>query len=303
MMSWRGVFSTTVDLGSRRLGRSGRLIGPSARLLTARLRDFLIIMTVAAFGATAAVATENEPGCRPEVAFGPALIGKARFLPANLQKNEVRLTFAGHSTFLIESPAGVRIATDYNDYVRAGVTPDIATMNKAHSTHYSNNPEPGIRHVLKGWNPSGGKITHDLTDQDVRIRNVPTNIREWGGGRTDYDGNSIFVFEIADVCIVHLGHLHHTLTPEHLRAIGRADVVLVPVDGSWTLDIDGMIEVLDLLQAKLVVPMHYFGQSTLNSFLARTEKRYVIERSQAPSIVLSTATLPKRPTMLVLPGR
>jgi Beta-lactamase superfamily domain len=243
-------------------------------------------------------AQATEPGCRPEMARLPALIQRA-----TLKKDEVRLTFAGHSTFLIESPSGVKIATDYNDYVRAGVTPDIATMNKAHSTHYSNNPEPGIRTLLRGWNPSGGKVDHDLTDGDVRVRNIATNIREWGGGRTDYDGNSIFIFEISDLCIVHLGHLHHTLTPEHLRAIGRADVVLVPVDGSYTLDIAGMIEVLDLLQARLVIPMHYFGQSTLGNFLGQAGNRYVIERQASPTIVLSRASLPKKPTMLVLPGR
>lgn len=255
-------------------------------------------LSLLACAPASAQTSPDEPGCRPEMARGPAL-----FQRATLQKDEVRLQFAGHSTFLIESPLGVKIATDYNDYVRADARPDIVTMNKAHSTHFSNNPEPGIRHVLKGWNPGGGKVSHDLTDMDVRIRNITTNIREWGGGRTDYDGNSIFIFEISDLCIVHLGHLHHTLTPEHLHAIGRADVVLVPVDGSYTLDLSGMLEVLDLLQARLVIPMHYFGPSTLGHFLGQAGNRYVIERQTAPSLVLSRATLPKKPTMLVLPGR
>lgn len=268
------------------------------RPLSWRLARVAALLAVLLAALTSPVRASQEPGCRPEMARAPVPIHRA-----TLQKDEVRLTFAGHSTFLIESPGGVRIATDYNDYVRAGVTPDIATMNKAHSTHYSNNPEPGIRHVLKGWNPAGGRVDHDLTDGDVRVRNLQTNIREWGGGRTDYDGNSIFIFEIADLCIVHLGHLHHTLTPEHLRAIGRADVVLVPVDGSYTLDIAGMIEVLDLLQARLVVPMHYFGASTLGNFLGQAGNRYTIERKASPSIVLSRASLPARPTMLVLPGR
>ncbi|MCC2653713.1 MAG: hypothetical protein K0Q60_3879, partial [Microvirga sp.] len=48
--------------------------------------------------------------------------------------------------------------------------------------------------MLKGWNPAGGPAYHDLTAQDVRIRNVSTNIRSYGGA-TEYDGNSIFVFE------------------------------------------------------------------------------------------------------------
>ena len=81
-------------------------------------------------------------------------------------------------------------------------------------------------------------------------------------------GNSIFIFEIANLCIVHLGHLHHTLTQQQLDEIGRPDVVLVPVDGNYTLDLDGMIEVLHALKARLMIPMHYFSAYTLDRFLS-----------------------------------
>jgi L-ascorbate metabolism protein UlaG (beta-lactamase superfamily) len=219
-----------------------------------------------------------------------------------LAEDELRLTFVGHATFLIESPGGVRIATDYNDYVRPEVVPDVATMNLAHSTHHSSNPDPAIGHVLRGWNPEGGTARHDLRVGDVRIRNVPTNIRDWAGG-TDYGGNSIFVFELADLCVAHLGHLHHRLTSEHLAELGPVDVVLVPVDGSWTLRLDAMMEVLGEIKAPLMIPMHFFGPSTLERFLARAgEEGCEIARSDTPSVVLSRARLPGRPTVLVLPG-
>src|SRR5215471_14528590 len=71
-----------------------------------------------------------------------------------LAGDQVRITYAGHSTFLIESPRLVRIATDYNDYVRSPVLPDIVTMNHAHSTHYTDRPDPAIKHVLRGWGPA-----------------------------------------------------------------------------------------------------------------------------------------------------
>ncbi len=223
-------------------------------------------------------------------------------VPAALAQDEVGITFVGHATFLIESPGGIRIATDYNDYVRPSVTPDVATMNKAHSTHFSHRPDPGIRHVLRGWNPAGGPAGHDVEVGDVRIRNVVTNIRDWSGG-TERDGNSIFVFQTADLCIAHLGHLHHTLAPEHLKQIGRIDVVLVPVDGSYTLDTEGMIEVLRALNAPLMVPMHYFGQATLQRFVERVRQEWSVAFHDTPSIVVSRASLPPAPRFLVLPGR
>jgi L-ascorbate metabolism protein UlaG (beta-lactamase superfamily) len=245
------------------------------------------------------MARAAEEGC-------PGLVAR-RTLPilsAALATGEVGLTYIGHATFLIESPGGVTIATDYNDYVRPRVTPQVATMNRAHSTHYSDHPDPGIRTILRGWDPAGGPAHHDVQIGDVRIRNVVTNIRDYyGGGGTIRDGNSIFVFETADLCIAHLGHLHHTLTPEHLRQLGRIDVALVPVDGSYTLDIDGMMEVLAQLSPRLVIPMHFFGPTTLDRFVERARAAsFAIERRESPALVLSREQLPARQTVLVLPG-
>ncbi len=108
----------------------------------------------------------------------------ARVHRAALGAGEIGITFVGHATFLLESPGGIRIATDYNDYVRPADVPDVATMNHAHTTHYSNNPDPRIPHVLKGWNPAGGPARHDLAVGDVRVRNVPTSIRDWAAARS-----------------------------------------------------------------------------------------------------------------------
>src|SRR3981189_3769220 len=101
------------------------------------------------------------------VAQAPRLVQPADYRPAALEPTQVRLTFIGHSTWLIESPGAVRIATDYNAYLRPPVVPDIATMNRAHTTHYSNFPDPGIKHVLRGWNPDGGPAKHDMTVADI----------------------------------------------------------------------------------------------------------------------------------------
>ena len=223
------------------------------------------------------------------------------FRLVSLKSDEVRVSYIGHSTFLIESPQLVRIATDYNDYVRPPVLPDIATMNHAHDTHYTDHPDPAIKYVLRGWSDNEKPARIDLQVKDVRVRNVPTNIRRWDGG-TERHGNSIFIFEVANLCIAHLGHLHHTLTQEQLNEIGRVDVVLVPVDGNFTLDLDGMVEVLHALKAPLMIPMHYFSAFTLNRFLDRVRQEWDVELSEVPSVVLSKASIPAKSKVLVLPG-
>ena len=209
----------------------------------------------------------------------------------------VSITFLGHASFLIESPAGVRVVTDYNDAIRAPVTPDIVTMNNAHPMHYSEAVEPGVKYVLRGWDPAGGVADHHLEYRDVRIRNVPTNVRELGGT------NSIFVFEVADLCIAHLGHLHHTLTPTHLAELGAIDVVMVPVDGAYTLNQTDMIEVLRQIGPKLVIPMHIFSEARLERFLAQAGAFYAVHREADASVVVSRTSLPEAPTILVLAGR
>lgn len=240
----------------------------------------------------------------------PGLVASPKFrvLPATLRlaalaSDQVRITYIGHSTFLLESPRLVRIATDYNDYVKPPVLPDVVTMNRAHSTHYTDNPEPGIAHVLRGWASEFGKpVRHDSQIKDVRVRNVPTNIRDYGGG-TQRHANSIFIFEVANLCVAHLGHLHHTLTEQQVNEIGRLDAVMVPVDGGMTLDLDGIVEVLESLKAPVVIPMHYFSVFTLNRFLERMRGKSDVEMHETPSIVLSKATLPTSPKVVVLPGR
>jgi L-ascorbate metabolism protein UlaG (beta-lactamase superfamily) len=227
----------------------------------------------------------------------------AAFHRAALNADQVRLTFIGHATFLIESPQGVRIATDYNDYLRLPALPDIATMNHAHDTHFTDHPDPAIKYVLRGWGPSPDEpAVWDLKYGDVRVRNVPTNIRNWGSGGTERYGNSIFIFEIANLCIAHLGHLHHTLTQQQLNDIGRVDVVMAPVDGNYTLDLDGMMEVLTALKAQIIIPMHFFGPGTLERFLQRAAQQWPVERSEIPIAVVSKTTLPASPKVLVLTG-
>jgi len=273
-----------------------------------------LVMTLAAGIALFAIApavAQSPPAAKPEMRENcPGLVASKapRAIPAAFQlalnPDQVRISYSGHSTFLVESPQLVRVATDYNDYVRPMVLPDIATMNHAHSTHYTDRPDPRIPHVLRGWGPSPEQpARHDVQVRDVRVRNVPTNIRDWAGG-TERHGNSIFIYEMANMCIAHLGHLHHTLTQQQLDEMGRIDIVFAPVDGTLTLDTDGMIDVLQSMKAQLVVPMHFFSSFTLHRFLDIAKNRkWDVEFAPVPTTTVSKTTLPANTKVLVLPGR
>jgi len=294
-----------------------------ARLARARMTQTRVMTTALAATIAAAVfalpmvrsgaqpaapAPGANPAAKPEMMENcPGLVarnGTPRLLPASLKGDEVRISYVGHSTFMVESPGGIKVATDYNDYVKPRALPDIATMNHAHSTHFTDFPDPGIKHVLRGWGSSPDRpARHELNVGDVRVRNVPTNIRNYMSGGTERHGNSIFIFEMANMCIAHLGHLHHTLNQQQLNEIGRLDAVMVPVDGGVTLDMDGMIEVLESLKAPLMIPMHYFSTYSLQRFLDKASGKFQVEMNDTGSTVISKTTLPEKPKVLVLPGR
>ena len=233
-----------------------------------------------------------------------------RATPVSLRRmaaktDEVAITYAGHSTYYIDTPGGVRIATDYNDAYRTGRLPDVVTMNRAHSTHYSLFPDPKIPNVLHGWGDDGQPAHIALRIGDVYIRNVTTDIRRYFGDDSSTemikDGNSIFIFEVAGLCIGHLGHLHHKLDDSHFAAIGRLDILMVPIDGTYTMSLDGISDITRRLRASVVLPMHRF-MTPLDEFMRKIGQQFAIDTRTERTLTISRETLPTTPTVIILRG-
>ncbi len=77
---------------------------------------------------------------------------------------------------------------------------------------------------------------------------------------------------------------------------------MVPVDGGYTMGQAEMLEVMRTLKARIVIPMHYFGPTTLNRFIATMGSDFELETSTSPERIVSVQTLPDTPKLLVLPG-
>jgi L-ascorbate metabolism protein UlaG (beta-lactamase superfamily) len=286
-------------LGKPDRQRPAPLLAQETAMQAARLA--LAVLGLVLFQAAAAFA-QNEPVPSRCLAIAEALpeVTYANFTPAQATaEGEVKLTYAGHSTYIIETPAGVRIATDYSGVYGSDPLPRVVTMNKAHRTHYTDLPDLGIEYVLRGWNPEGGPAKHTLVVDDVYIRNVPTDIRRFG--EMERDGNSIFIFEVAGLCIGHLGHLHHHLEDAHYSAIGRLDVLMVPIDGGMTLSLPTMSEIATRLQSSIVLPMHRHS-TPIGEFTGMMGDDFAVEFRDSRSLTVSLKSLPGRPTIIVLQG-
>jgi L-ascorbate metabolism protein UlaG (beta-lactamase superfamily) len=221
----------------------------------------------------------------------------------SLPRGAMELTFLGHSSFLIRTHKNATAITDYNGYLRAPYAPDVVTMNRAHDTHYTDTIEPGVKHALKGWIEKGVIPRHDVRLGDLRVTNVPTNIRDNLMGGNGSAGNSIFIFESAGLCVVHLGHLHHLLRPGHAGRVGSVDILLAPIDNGWTITHDLLVRVIDQLQPQVVIPMHYGYGGNLEVFSALMKARkFAVRTVKGRSVRFTKLSLPGRQTFLILQG-
>jgi len=115
--------------------------------------------------------------------------------------------------------------------------------------------------------------------------------------------NTVFVIEIDDIAICHLGDLGHPLTSQQVEDAGNIDLLLVPVGGVSALNGSGAAEVVRQLEPKIVVPMHYRTPAlkkeldTVDRFL---KEMGVKDATPRPKLSLTRSSLPDNTQVLVL---
>lgn len=157
----------------------------------------------------------------------------------------------GHSCFLITDKAGTRVLTDPPDpqvgYVIPPVKCEAVTSSHAHHDHNY--------FAIAAGSPAIITEPGDYQVGDIRIRGVSTYHDDARGAKRGR--NIVFVFEAEGMRVVHAGDIGALPDGDTLAQIGRADVLLVPVGGVYTIDATGARELANLLKPKVVIPMHY----------------------------------------------
>ena len=295
-----------ITVTAQKFGDRVRLREKSAGCMPLMLRVAALVLGLVGFSASMAAAQDAPQGSEClAMAQAPPRVTPVSLRRLSAKADDVTITYAGHSTYYIDTPGGVRIATDFSGAYTTGRLPDVVTMNRAHSTHYTLFPDPRIPHVLHGWNDDGNPARINERIGDVLIRNVTTDIRRYfmddSSGEMIKDGNSIFIFEVAGLCIGHLGHLHHKLDDSHFAAIGRLDILMVPIDGAYTMSLDGVSEITRRLRASVVLPMHRFA-TPLDEFMRKIGQQFAIDERTERSLTISRDSLPAAPTVIILRG-
>ncbi|MGQ9678719.1 MAG: MBL fold metallo-hydrolase [bacterium] len=168
----------------------------------------------------------------------------------------MKVRWLGHASFLFTTEKGITVLTDpyvpgaYDGAVRYGkieAVADIVTVSHEHADHNGVRDLPGSPQVVRGsgeWELKGIKIQGISTFHDQKE------------GR-DRGTNTMFCYEMDNLRLVHLGDLGHIPDENVVKALGRVDIIFVPVGGLYTIDARQAVEVVKLLNPRLVIPMHF----------------------------------------------
>lgn len=188
----------------------------------------------------------------------------------------MKIFYLGHSCFLFETDKGVRLITD--PYTRVGyelpkgLTANVVLTSHGHFDHNYTQAIQGDFVLLDkagSYNVNGVKIEgfdswHDPKQGALRGSNV------------------IFNFTIDGITFCHFGDLGEGYSEEIAQKISDADVWLIPMGGTYTIDTAEALQYMEKLAPKLVIPMHYrpsdgaLDIAPIEDFLTKIDEKRII---------------------------
>ncbi|MBC7230119.1 MAG: MBL fold metallo-hydrolase [Actinobacteria bacterium] len=209
----------------------------------------------------------------------------------------VRVTWLGHAMFKLEDGAGNRLVTDpYGEgvgYSLPDVEADLVLVSHDHFDH-------GNVALVKG-SPAVIREPGEREVNGIRITGFPT-YHDASGGR-ERGSNIVFRWEMQGLTFVHLGDLGHSLEPDLASRLRGADVLFVPVGGTFTIDDAQAASLVQELAPRVAVPMHYrnsgcsFPILTEEPFTARFSR---VERAGKSPVFVAPGELPEPTLVLVM---
>jgi L-ascorbate metabolism protein UlaG (beta-lactamase superfamily) len=200
----------------------------------------------------------------------------------------MEITWLGHSCFKLKGKQSTVITDPFSPaigYTLGKVTADIVTVSHPHPGHSYVQGVADEPRILKspGEYESGGVLS-------VGVHTFHDNEKGAQRGK-----NTVFVIDVDDVMICHLGDLGHVLTAEQVAEINGVDVLLIPVGGVSTIDAVQAAQVVRQLEPKIIIPMHYKTEAEKKDL--ETAERFlkemgVKEAVPQPKLSVNKSSLP-----------
>ncbi len=162
----------------------------------------------------------------------------------------MEINWLGHSCFGLKGKQATVITDPYPPdlgYSLGKPTAHIVTVSHQHLGHSYTQGISGEPRLVTG--PGEYEIN------GVLISGIATfHDRERGQQRGK---NTVYVIEVDEISVCHLGDLGHVLTAEQVEEIDDVDVLLLPVGGVSTINASMAAEIVRQVEPKAVIPMHY----------------------------------------------
>lgn len=211
----------------------------------------------------------------------------------------MKVKWYGHSAFKLEVQ-GLRIIIDpYESGAYGGLSygkiedeADIVLTSHDHADHGYTKDIKGKFEVIKKEG--------ERQIKGVNIKAIPSYHDSKKG--KERGNNLIFVIEAEGLRIAHMGDLGHVLDEELAKKIGTVDVLFIPVGGFYTIDAKEADKVVEQIDPKIVIPMHYktekcnFPISSVDEFLKGKD----YERLEVSEWEVKKENLPQKRKIVVL---
>jgi L-ascorbate metabolism protein UlaG (beta-lactamase superfamily) len=161
----------------------------------------------------------------------------------------MEITWLGHACFRLRSDETVVVTDPFPSTLglRLGnQTATIVTMSNSHPNHSNWQEITGEPKVFKA--------PGEYEFNSVSVRGVMTPISE---GTPREQRNVAYSIEMENIRICHLGDIAEPLSPSQIDELSPVDVLLIPTGGGCTLDLERAAQMLQDLDPKIVIPMHY----------------------------------------------
>lgn len=156
----------------------------------------------------------------------------------------------GHSCFRLKSREGTVLTDPYSSALGLTpprITPDVVTVSHGHDNHSDTSAlKPGYTLIQ---DPGEYEVSQ------IFITGIWTYHDDVEGAKRGR--NTVYLFEMDDLRVCHLGDLGHMPSDEMVEDLGDVDVLLIPVGGQTTIGAALASEVVSILEPRLVIPMHY----------------------------------------------
>ncbi|HXT36502.1 MAG TPA: MBL fold metallo-hydrolase [Chloroflexota bacterium] len=209
----------------------------------------------------------------------------------------VDISFLGHSCFRLRGK-DVTLITDPYQFA-LGRPPlrlqaEIVTISHDHPGHNNAAVVSGNPKVIQG--PGEYEI------RSVLITGVAT-FHDGVSGR-ERGRNTIYVIQMEDVRLCHLGDLGHVLNAEQIDEIGSVDVLFVPARGA-VLDMSRASEVISQIEPSIIVPMHFQaadeeGLASIEKFCHEMGLRQIVPQ---PKLAVTKTSIPQETQVIVMDVR